>query len=131
MSARRSSTSWRTDYRSQPDRAAAIRVPGLRYRRIRYGEEGAMKISGKVLAVTGAGNGVGRAVALEALRRGARVAAIDISETGLEETRSLAAAGESLSTHVVDITDRARVSALPGELASIHGNVDGLIHLAA
>jgi NAD(P)-dependent dehydrogenase (short-subunit alcohol dehydrogenase family) len=36
-----------------------------------------MKVDGKVIAVTGAGNGVGRAVTLEALRRGARVAAID------------------------------------------------------
>ena len=29
-----------------------------------------MKVDGKVIVVTGAGNGVGRAVALEALRRG-------------------------------------------------------------
>ena len=90
-----------------------------------------MKISGKVLAVTGAGNGVGRAVTLEALRRGARVAAIDVNAAGLEETRSLAGAGERLSTHVVDITDRTAVSAMPTQVASVHGNVDGLIHLAA
>jgi short-subunit dehydrogenase len=32
---------------------------------------------------------------------------------------------------VLDITDRAAVGALPGEVASIHGQVDGLIHLAA
>ena len=31
-----------------------------------------MKVDGKVIVVTGAGNGVGRAVALEALRRGAQ-----------------------------------------------------------
>ena len=39
-----------------------------------------MKVAGKVLVVTGAGSGIGRAVALEALRRGARVAAADINE---------------------------------------------------
>jgi NAD(P)-dependent dehydrogenase (short-subunit alcohol dehydrogenase family) len=42
-----------------------------------------MKVQGKVLVVTGAGNGVGRAVTLEALGRGARVAAVDISRAGL------------------------------------------------
>jgi short-subunit dehydrogenase len=90
-----------------------------------------MKVSGKVLTVTGAGNGVGRAVALEALRRGASVAAVDISEAGLDETRSLSSAGDRLSIHLVDITDRAAVGALPAEVASVHGSVDGLIHLAA
>jgi short-subunit dehydrogenase len=90
-----------------------------------------MKISGKVLTVTGAGNGVGRAVALEALERGARVAAVDISESGLDETRALASAADRLSTHLVDITDRTAVAALPAEVAAIHGSVDGLIHLAA
>ncbi len=90
-----------------------------------------MKVSGKVLAVTGAGNGVGRAVSLEALRRGARIAAVDVSASGLDETRSLAAAGDRLSTHLLDITDRTAVAGLPAQVASAHGNVDGLIHLAA
>ena len=90
-----------------------------------------MQVQGKVIAVTGAGNGVGRAVTLEALRRGAQVAAIDVSASGLEETARLAAAGERLSTHVVDITDRAAVAALPGEIAARFGSVDGLVHLAA
>ena len=90
-----------------------------------------MKVSGKVLAVTGAGNGVGRAVTLEALRRGARVAAVDVSASGLDDTRSLAAAGDRLSTHLVDITDRMAVAGLPAQVVSAHGNVDGLIHLAA
>jgi len=90
-----------------------------------------MHVQGKVIAVTGAGNGVGRAVTLEALRRGARVAAVDVSATGLEETARLAAAGDRLSTHVVDITDRAAVAALPADVAARFGGVDGLVHLAA
>jgi len=90
-----------------------------------------MKTAGKVITVTGAGNGVGRAVTMEALRRGARVAAVDISEAGLQETATLAAAGDRLSTHVVDITDKAAVAALPAQVAERHGAVDGLIHLAA
>jgi len=90
-----------------------------------------MHVQGKVIAVTGAGNGVGRAVTLEALRRGARVAAIDVSASGLDETARLAAAGDRLSTHVVDITDRAAVAALPADVAARFGSVDGLVHLAA
>jgi short-subunit dehydrogenase len=90
-----------------------------------------MRTAGKVIAVTGAGNGVGRAVTVEALRRGARVAAVDISEAGLAETERLAAAGDRLSTHVIDITDNAAVAALPAQVAERHGAVDGLIHLAA
>lgn len=90
-----------------------------------------MRVEGKVITVTGGGNGVGRAVVLEALRRGARVAAVDISAPGLDETASLADAGDRLSTHVVDITDRAAVAALPAAIAAHHGAVDGLVHCAA
>ncbi|MGE0820152.1 MAG: SDR family NAD(P)-dependent oxidoreductase, partial [Candidatus Nanopelagicales bacterium] len=42
-----------------------------------------MQIADKVFVVTGGGNGIGREVALELLRRGARVAAVDLSEAGL------------------------------------------------
>ena len=49
-----------------------------------------MKLDGKVVVVTGAGSGMGREVALEALRRGARVAAVDVNPTTLAETASLA-----------------------------------------
>jgi NAD(P)-dependent dehydrogenase (short-subunit alcohol dehydrogenase family) len=90
-----------------------------------------MKVANKVLVVTGGGNGVGRAVTLEALRRGARVAAVDISQAGLDETTRLAAAGDRLSTHAIDITDKAAVAALPGDVVGRFGAIDGLIHLAA
>jgi short-subunit dehydrogenase len=90
----------------------------------------AMKVAGKVLVVTGAGSGIGRAAALEAVRRGARVAAVDVNPVTLEETAKLASAGERLSTHAVDITDRAAVAGLPDSVAAGHGAVDGLIHCA-
>jgi short-subunit dehydrogenase len=90
-----------------------------------------MKVDGKVIVVTGAGNGVGRAVTLEALRRGANVAGVDISQAGLDETGASASAGGRLSTHTLDITDKAAVAALPAEVVARFGAVDGLIHLAA
>ena len=90
-----------------------------------------MKVDGKIIAVTGAGNGVGRAVALETLRRGGRVAGVDISVAGLEETAALAAAADRFATFALDITDQPAVSELPAQVSAGFGAVDGLIHLAA
>lgn len=89
-----------------------------------------MKIADKVLVVTGAGSGIGREVALEALRRGARVAACDINAETLAESASMADAGEGLSTHELNIADRAAVQALPSAVIEHHGTVDGVVHCA-
>ncbi|MFC7405700.1 SDR family NAD(P)-dependent oxidoreductase [Georgenia alba] len=89
-----------------------------------------MEISGKVFVVTGAGNGIGREVVLALLGRGARVAGVDVSEAGLAETTKLADAGTRLSTHAVDLTDRAAVDALPEAVTAAHGQVDGLLNVA-
>lgn len=89
-----------------------------------------MRVDGKVVAVTGGGNGIGRQLVLELLARGSRVAAIDISEAALAETAELASAGDRLSAHATDITDRTAVEALPGQIVALHGQVDGLINCA-
>jgi short-subunit dehydrogenase len=89
-----------------------------------------MKPGNKVIVVTGAGSGMGREVALELVRRGARVAAVDLNEMGLAETSRLAAAPDSLSTHVVNVTDRNAVEALPHAVTARFGVVDGFIHCA-
>src|SRR5688500_13859863 len=89
-----------------------------------------MKLAGKVVVVTGAGSGIGRQVALEALRRGATVAAVDVNPTALAETATLATADGAMSTHHLDITDRTAVEALPEQVIAQHGAVDGLVHCA-
>lgn len=89
-----------------------------------------MDPAGKVIVVTGAGSGMGREVALELLRRGATVAAADLNGATLAETLALAGPGAAISAHTLDITDRAAVEALPGEVAGRHGAVDGLVHCA-
>ena len=87
-----------------------------------------MKLAGKVLVVTGAGSGIGRAVALEAVRRRARVAAVDLNATTLEETATLA--DGAVSTHALNVTDRVAVEALPAQVIAQLGVVDGLVHCA-
>ncbi len=89
-----------------------------------------MKVRSKVMVVTGAGSGMGQALTLELLGRGAGVAAVDLRMDGLDETSRLAAAGDRLSTHVVDITDRDATAALPEQVVARHGAVDGLINNA-
>lgn len=90
-----------------------------------------MKIKDKVIVITGGANGIGREMVLNLLSKGARVAAADIDSSGLDETARLAGAGsERMSKHIVDITDREAVSALPGQVIQQHGRVDGLINNA-
>lgn len=90
-----------------------------------------MKVAGKTIAVTGGGNGIGRQLVLGLLNRGARVAAVDLSEQGLAETTRLAGdAAKRLSTHVVDVADQEAVQVLPEVIAGEHGAVDGLVNCA-
>lgn len=89
-----------------------------------------MKINGRVFVVTGGGNGIGRQVVLGLLARGGRVAALDISGAGLAETSERASAFDRLTTHRVDIADRAALPAVTEEVVAAHGHVDGLINVA-
>ncbi len=90
-----------------------------------------MELKNKVFVVTGGGNGIGRELVLQLLKKGARAAAVDINQAALEETIGLAGShANRLSTHVVNITDRAAVEALPEAVIAVHGAVDGLINNA-
>ena len=90
-----------------------------------------MQIANKVFVVTGGGNGMGREVTLQLIKRGARVAAVDLSEAGLAETVSLAAAAPgALTTHALNVADRDAVLALPDAVIEAHGQVDGLFNVA-
>lgn len=89
-----------------------------------------MEIRDHVVVVTGGGNGIGREVVLALLRDGARVAAVDLRADSLAETSRLADAGDRLTAHAVDVTDRAAVLTLVDEVVAAHGRVDGLVNVA-
>ena len=90
-----------------------------------------MKFKDRVIVITGGGNGIGRELVLNLLARGAKVAAVDIDQAGLEQTAELSDMNSSsLSKHIVDITDPDEVSVLPQAVMDAHGGVDGLINNA-
>ncbi len=90
-----------------------------------------MKVQNKIVVVTGGGNGMGRELVLALLSRGASVAAVDINASALEETVALAGMNRgNLATYTVNITDRAQVEALPEQVISRFGAVDGIINNA-
>ncbi|HEY1407784.1 MAG TPA: SDR family oxidoreductase [Promineifilum sp.] len=90
-----------------------------------------MKVANKVIVVTGAGSGIGRALVLALVNKGARVAAADLNEATLKETVALAGQHQDkISAHVVNVSDRQAVEALPGKVIAAHGAVDGIINNA-
>ncbi|MCC5894425.1 MAG: SDR family oxidoreductase [Alkalibacterium sp.] len=90
-----------------------------------------MKVKGKTLVVTGAGSGMGRELVLELVKRGARVAALDINEESVLETARLAPEAKGkISTHQTNIADREAVERVVDEVVDFHGTVDGIINNA-
>lgn len=88
---------------------------------------------GKVALLTGAGSGIGRAVAIRMAAEGAAVFGLDINEAGLNETAALVKdAGGKMSTRVGDVSQRAAcfdaVAACVSELGQIDvlGNIAGI-----
>ena len=81
--------------------------------------------SGRVAAVTGAGSGIGRALALALARRGCHLALSDVDEAGLARTVEAARrAGVTVSAARVDVTDREAVYAWADRAADEHGGIN-------
>jgi hypothetical protein len=89
------------------------------------------RIHNQVAVVTGAASGIGRALAYELARRGARLAISDVDETGLAETaRHARVIGAVVHTQRLDVTDRAAVLAYANDVAAEYGVVNIVINNA-
>ena len=90
-------------------------------------------LSGKVVAITGAASGMGRALAVECVRRGSDVAIVDVDVTGLDETASLARAarpGARVDTQRLDVADRAALYAWALRVETTLGGADAIVNNA-
>jgi NADP-dependent 3-hydroxy acid dehydrogenase YdfG len=85
----------------------------------------------KAAVVTGAGSGVGRAIALQLAQQGWRVAIIGRRAAALQETIQLAAThGGQITAHVCDVGDAATVAAMGSQVLAAFGTVDVLVNAA-
>jgi short-subunit dehydrogenase len=90
-----------------------------------------MRLAGRTAVITGAANGIGRAVAVSLARRGCHLALADIDEDGLADTAELTREHNvRVSRHCLDVADRAAVAQFPAVVAAEHGGVDVLVNNA-
>jgi NAD(P)-dependent dehydrogenase (short-subunit alcohol dehydrogenase family) len=80
-------------------------------------------LAGKSILITGAGRGLGRALAIGAAQAGARVSVFDVDAQALAKLHE---AVDSIATYVVDVVDRAAFR----EAAARIGRIDGVVNNA-
>lgn len=81
--------------------------------------------------VTGGGSGLGRSLALELARRGAKVVVSDVNEVGASETVALITdAGGTALAHPADVADAEAMAALADAAEAAHGPLDGWVNNA-
>jgi len=86
-----------------------------------------MRFEQKVVVVTGAGHGIGRASALRFAREGGQVVVVDVNGDSAAETVGLIVEGGGAAHALaVDVSDERAVDGLGAEVAARHGRVDVL-----
>src|SRR3954471_11459453 len=88
-------------------------------------------LANHIAVVTGAGSGIGRAIALGYAREGARVVALDVNADGAAETaQEVLNAGGAADSCALDVTDRAACIAMAKQIADTIGPVSILVNNA-
>ncbi|SPM31277.1 SDR family NAD(P)-dependent oxidoreductase [Mycobacterium terramassiliense] len=87
--------------------------------------------AGKVAVVTGAGSGIGQALAVELARSGAKVAISDVDTEGLAQTEEqVKAIGAPVKADRLDVTEREAFLAYADEVAEHFGKVNQIYNNA-
>ena len=90
-----------------------------------------MKLAGKVAIVTGAGAGIGRAIALRLAQDGADIVVAELSEdSAAATTAAVQALGRRALPIAVDVVDRQQVSKMVARVVEAFGKVDILVNNA-
>jgi NAD(P)-dependent dehydrogenase (short-subunit alcohol dehydrogenase family) len=87
--------------------------------------------AGQTIVITGAGAGIGRALTVGFVGRGAHVVAVGRGMRGLEETKDRCAGPGTVECQAVDVTDAAALEQMFGVIVRARGGVDLLINGAA
>lgn len=83
------------------------------------------EFTGRVVVITGAGSGIGRALALNLAAKGARLALSDVDTVGLEETaRRARDLGAEVQADPLDVTQREKVMDYADKIAEHFGVVN-------
>jgi short-subunit dehydrogenase len=82
-------------------------------------------LNGKVAAVTGAGSGIGRALAINLAQNGCHLALSDVNEAGLEETKALLKQyAVNITTQKLDVSDKDAFYAWADQVVADHGKAN-------
>lgn len=87
-----------------------------------------MKLKDRVAIVTGAAQGIGKAIAEKLDAEGARVTVADLNLAGAQQTASKLSGGQAVE---VDVSEPASVEAMVRDVLDRHGKVDTLVNNAA